>query len=200
MSGHGPVLIPIFHVVTERASAESEIAVGQVPGSHASTKERSQPSVCVVIPAHNRAQQLPRCLASVWSQRPHGPREVIVVDDNSTDDTARVAESLGARVIRHSENRGAAAARNTAIAAAESDWLAFLDSDDEWLPHHLAHLWEIKGEHALVGGAAFYCTPDGVGDRYSGPVRRRPMEFRSPDRLISTLNFFTTSGSMLRRD
>jgi hypothetical protein len=156
--------------------------------------------VCVVIPAHNRADQLPRCLSSVWAQRPRGPREVIVVDDNSTDDTAAVAESLGARVIRHSENRGASAARNTAIAAAGSEWLAFLDSDDEWLPHHLAHLWEIKGDHALVGGAAFYCTDDGSGDRFSGPVSRRPMEFDSPDRLISTHNFFTTSGSMLRRD
>ena len=125
---------------------------------------------------------------------------MIVVDDHSTDDTAEVAASLGARVIRHRENRGAAAARNTAIAAADSEWLAFLDSDDEWLPHHLAHLWDVKGEHALVGGAAYYCTSDGIGDRFSGPVSRTPMQFHSPDRLISTLNFFTTSGSMLRRD
>jgi Glycosyl transferase family 2 len=136
----------------------------------------------------------------VWAQHPRGPEEVIVVDDHSTDDTAAVAASLGARVIRHSENRGASAARNTAIAASNCAWLAFLDSDDEWLPHHLSHLWEIKGDHALVGGAAYYCTSDGTGDRFSGPVSRAPMEFHSPDRLISTHNFFTTSGSMLRRD
>ena len=198
--GTVPICTPIFHLVTERASAGFEIASGQMPSSDALREECSLLPVCVVIPAHNRAHQLPRCLASVWAQHPRGPKEVIVVDDHSTDDTAAVAASLGARVIRHRENRGAAAARNTAIAAADCEWLAFLDSDDEWLPNHLAHLWEIKGEHALVGGAAYYCTSDGIGDRFSGPVSRTPMQFHSPDRLISTLNFFTTSGSMLRRD
>jgi hypothetical protein len=187
-------------VVTDRASAGSEIVAGRIPGSDAARGDDARLPVCVIIPAHNRADEIRRCLASVWAQHPHRPREVIVVDDNSTDETAAVAEALGAHVIRHSENRGASAARNTAIAAAECEWLAFLDSDDEWLPHHLAHLWEIKGEHALAGGAAFYCTADGTGDRFSGPVTRKPMEFDSGDRLISTHNFFTTSGSMLRRD
>lgn len=156
--------------------------------------------VCVVIPAYNRATELGRSLASVWAQRPNLPAEVIVVDDHSTDDTAAVADSLGARVIRHAENRGPAAARNTALRATACEWVAFLDSDDEWLPHHLAHLWEIRDGHALVGGGAYYLTSDGSGDRFAGPVTRRPMQFTSPDRLISTLNFFTTSGSMVRRD
>lgn len=156
--------------------------------------------VCVVIPAYNRAAELGRSLASVWAQRPNLPAEVIVVDDHSTDDTAAVADSLGARVIRHAENRGPAAARNTALRATDCEWVAFLDSDDEWLPHHLAHLWDIRAQHALVGGSAFYRTGDGSGDRFSGPVTRRPMEFESSDRLISTLNFFTTSGCMVKRD
>ena len=59
---------------------------------------------------------------------------------------------------------------------------------------------EHPGDHALVGGSAFYRTSDGNGDRFFGPVTRKPMEFESPDRLISTLNFFTTSGTMVRRD
>jgi GT2 family glycosyltransferase len=156
--------------------------------------------VCVVIPAYNRAAELGRCLASVWAQRPYLPAEVIVVDDHSTDDTAAVAASLGARVIRHEENRGPAQARNTALRATDCEWVAFLDSDDEWLPRHLAHLWEIRGGHALVGAAAYYLTSEGCGDRFAGPVTRRPMQFASSDRLISTLNFFTTSGSMVRRE
>jgi GT2 family glycosyltransferase len=160
----------------------------------------SEIPVCVVIPAYNRAGQISRCLASVWAQRPLRPREVIVVDDHSTDETAAVAASLGARVIRHPENRGPAEARNTALAATDCEWLAFLDSDDEWLPDHLAYLWQIRGEHALVGASALYRASDGHGDRFFGPVTRRPMVFTSPDRLISTLNFFTTSGSMVRRD
>ncbi len=123
-----------------------------------------------------------------------------MVDDRSTDDTAAVAASLGARVIRHDENRGPAEARNTALRSTNCEWVAFLDSDDEWLPHHLAHLWDIRDGHALVGGAAYYLTRDGSGDRFAGPVTRRPMRFASSDRLISTLNFFTTSGCMVRRD
>jgi hypothetical protein len=165
-----------------------------------STRPRAEIPVCVVIPAYNRASQLSRSLASVWDQQLLRPKEVIVVDDHSTDDTAAVAASLGARVIRHSENRGPAEARNTALAATDCEWLAFLDSDDEWLPHHLSYLWSIRGEHALVGAAAFYRAADGNGDRFFGPVTRKPMRFASPDRLISTLNFFTTSGSMVRRD
>jgi Glycosyl transferase family 2 len=156
--------------------------------------------VCVVIPAYNRANQLSRCLASVWAQRPLLPKEVIVVDDHSSDATAAAAASLGAHVIRHTENRGPAEARKSALAATDCEWIAFLDSDDEWLPHHLTHLWSIRGQHALVGGSAFYRTSDGRGDRFSGPVTRRPMEFDSPDRLIATHNFFTTSASMVRRD
>jgi hypothetical protein len=126
--------------------------------------------------------------------------EVIVVDDHSTDDTAAVAASLGARVIRHTENLGPAQARQTALLATECEWIAFLDSDDEWLPHHLAHLWSIRGGHALVGAAALYRSDDGHSDRYFGPVARKPMRFHSPDQLIATLNFFTTSATMVRRD
>ena len=59
---------------------------------------------------------------------------------------------------------------------------------------------EHPAEHALVGASAFYRTSDGNGDRFFGPVTRKPMEFESPDQLISTLNFFTTSASMVRRD
>lgn len=156
--------------------------------------------MCVVIPAYNRSRQIGRSLSSVWAQHPLRPQEVIVVDDNSSDDTAAVAASLGARVIRHTENLGPAEARTTALQATKCEWVAFLDSDDEWLPHHLAHLWSIRGEHALVGSSALYRSSDGRGDRYFGPATRKPMQFTSPDRLISTLNFFTTSGSMVRRD
>jgi glycosyltransferase involved in cell wall biosynthesis len=67
--------------------------------------------------------------------------EVIVVDDASTDDTEQVIKALGdhrVRYIRHETNRGAPAARNTGIAAANGDLIAFQDSDDEWMPNKLA--------------------------------------------------------------
>jgi len=93
--------------------------------------------VSVVIPAWNREATLRRAVESALAQtRP--AHEIIVVDDGSGDGTAAQAEALGARVIRHAQNRGAAAARNTGIAAARGALVAFLDSDDAWFPSKLA--------------------------------------------------------------
>jgi glycosyltransferase involved in cell wall biosynthesis len=90
----------------------------------------------VVIPAYNRSDLLPRAIASVLAQsRP--ALEIIVVDDASTDGTAAVAANFpGAplRVVRHDQNRGPSGSRNTGIDAARAPWIAFLDSDDEWMP------------------------------------------------------------------
>jgi len=157
--------------------------------------------VCVVIPAYNRASTLPRCLASVWSQRPALPAEVIVVDDGSTDDSSAVASAHAATVLRHSQNLGFAAfARNTGLRATSCEWVAFLDSDDEWLPDHLNHLWELRGDHALVGSSSLRCGTHPNEDRIHGPITHRPVVLHSPDRLISTHNLFTTSGCMIKRD
>ncbi len=156
--------------------------------------------VCVIVPALNRATMLPRSLASVWSQRPYLPAQLIVVDDGSDDDTAEVANALGADVIRHPTNRGLAAARNSGLDATACQWAAFLDSDDEWLPGHLEHLWRLRGGHALVGSAALYCAEDPGQDRFHGPVTRKPIVLSSPGRIIATYNVFTASACMIRRD
>ncbi len=101
-------------------------------------------SVCVVIPAYNAEKFVGRAVESVLDQsRPAD--EIIVVDDGSTDGTAGAVKRFGVKVkyIRQ-ENRGASTARNTGIKAARSEWIAFLDADDEWLPEKLkvqfAHL------------------------------------------------------------
>jgi len=95
----------------------------------------ARPSVAVVIPAYNRAATLRRCLESVVGQTLE-PSEVIVVDDGSEDGTAGIAREYarrGVRCIRVQENAGAQAARNRGITGATAEWIAFLDSDDEWL-------------------------------------------------------------------
>ncbi len=93
-------------------------------------------SVSVVIPAHNAARFLAEAVASVRAQtEPAG--EIIVVDDGSTDDTARVAAAAGCRVIAQPP-AGAGAARNRGAEAATGEWLAFLDADDLWAPDKLA--------------------------------------------------------------
>jgi glycosyltransferase involved in cell wall biosynthesis len=98
--------------------------------------------VSVVIPTYNRGKVLTRAVDSVLAQR-YRDWELIVVDDGSTDDTqqrlALYAERR-LRVIVRPENGGVAAARNAGIAAAEGELVAFLDSDDQWLPNALESL------------------------------------------------------------
>ncbi len=97
-------------------------------------------TISVIIPTFNRAALLTQTLNSVLAQtRP--PDEIIVVDDGSTDDTADVVASYGPRVrYQYQTNAYQAAARNKGQSLATGDYLAFLDSDDLWLPDALAEL------------------------------------------------------------
>ncbi|HEY1595581.1 MAG TPA: glycosyltransferase, partial [Thermoleophilaceae bacterium] len=155
--------------------------------------------VSVLIPAYNRERMLRRALESVLAQRP-APAEIVVVDDASTDRTAAVAEELGARVVRHEQNAGEGAARNSAIAAAGQPWLALLDSDDEWLPHHLASLWHARGDHVLVAGSALRCQEDPALDRLHGAPGRRPLVLRTPADIVFPENPVPVSAGLIRRD
>ena len=95
--------------------------------------------VSVVIPVFNRAHTLRRAIDSVRMQDV-AAWELIVVDDGSTDPSVSLVQSYGdprIRLLRHETNRGAAAARNTGVQAARGRYIAFLDSDDEWLPGKL---------------------------------------------------------------
>jgi hypothetical protein len=91
----------------------------------------SAASYCVVIPAYNAAITLLEALQSTARQT-RQPERVIVVDDGSTDETASIAESWGATVIRQ-ENQGPGAATNAAVAIVDTPLIAFLDADDIWL-------------------------------------------------------------------
>jgi glycosyltransferase involved in cell wall biosynthesis len=96
-------------------------------------------TISVIIPLYNRREEIGRAVASALRQS-HAPHEIVVVDDASRDDSASAVAALGdrrIRLVRHERNRGAAAARNTGIAAAEGEWIALLDSDDEWEPEKL---------------------------------------------------------------
>lgn len=97
--------------------------------------------ISVILPTYNRAAFLERSIGSVLAQRLPCD-ELLVVDDGSTDNTAEVVERLAATAtvaVRYlyQPNQGAAAARNSGIGAARGQLLAFLDSDDWWLPGKL---------------------------------------------------------------
>lgn len=97
-------------------------------------------SVSVIIPTYNRSRLLSEAIESVIRQDVTDCElEVIVVDDGSTDNTADVVKSFGPRVrYIYQKNRGAGVARNHGIEVARGEWIAFLDSDDRWLPHKLS--------------------------------------------------------------
>jgi hypothetical protein len=156
--------------------------------------------VCVVIPAYNRAHLLERALSSVWAQTPALPAEVLVVDDGSDDETSEVAKRLGATVVRHPQNQGLSAARNTGLRSTSQPWVALLDTDDEWLPGHLAQLWRLRGEHAIVAGAALRCGIHPEYDRYHGPLTRGPKILDSGEQLIAPENIIPVSASMVKRE
>ena len=108
--------------------------------------------ISVVIPTYNRAHCIGRALASVKVQVIKDV-EVIIGDDASTDDTLAVVKALmpEAIVVSLPVNQGASAARNAALRLAKGNLIAFLDSDDEWLPDKLKKQILFLAEHPEVG-------------------------------------------------
>ena len=142
--------------------APPEQSVGQVLGIAESEEHAASRPVAVIIPGYNEAENLPDTLARIpRSQMPE--LKVIVVDDGSTDDTARVAQQYGADVvISHRHNRGLGAALRTGLAAAnELDARAavYIDADGEYPPEQIPDLLA-----PITGGEADYV----LGSRYLG--------------------------------
>jgi glycosyltransferase involved in cell wall biosynthesis len=156
--------------------------------------------VTVVIPAYNREKMIGRAVASALAQRPRPPSEVVVVDDGSGDGTAEAARAAGARVIVHDRNRGESRARNTGIEAATQPWIALLDSDDEWLPGHLAALWRVREGHVVAAASALRCGDDPALDRVHGSPGARALLLRTPADLLFPENPIPGSAGMVRRD
>jgi hypothetical protein len=116
--------------------------------------EPARPTVTVVIPTFNRASKIGRAIRSVLGQTCQD-WELIVVDDASTDGTEEAVKRMAdnrIKYIRHERNRGGGAARNTGIRCAQGEYIAFLDSDDEWLAEKLQKDLEIfRNSDASVG-------------------------------------------------
>jgi len=104
--------------------------------------------ISVVIPAFNAGRFIRRTIDSILGQT-YRDYEIIVVDDGSSDDTAELVKSYGAKVrYIYQENAGDGPARNTGIQAAKGEWIAFLDHDDEWLPEKLELQMELLSRNS----------------------------------------------------
>jgi len=97
--------------------------------------------ITVVIPSFNRYELLKRALTSVYAQT-HMPKEVIIIDDGSTDSTCQIKEDFPFAKYIYQKNSGVSSARNLGIKNSTCQWIAFLDSDDTWHVEKLA--WHVE--------------------------------------------------------
>ena len=154
--------------------------------------------ISVIIPAYNRAGCICRALESVKSQR-IADLEVILGDDASTDATVELATAIlpGIRVARLANNQGASAARNAALKLAKGDFVAFLDSDDEWMPGKLSsqiHFLEKNPEIGLCGSGHLLVSREGEHIPYPG---KNPADWRQELHIAES--FHGASTSVVRR-
>jgi glycosyltransferase involved in cell wall biosynthesis len=167
------------------------------------------PPVSVVIPAYNRAATIAAAIESVLRQT-YSDFELVVVDDGSTDGTLAAAEAVRdprVRLVAAPRNLGAAGARNLGVEEARGAWVAFQDSDDEWLPRKLE-----KQMARLAGGAHLgaYCgllTLGGLEDRPGERIRLRyvpdPSVVPADGSILPALlrgNAVSTQTLVVRRD
>ena len=158
------------------------------------------PLVTVVIPVFNRAAAVRAAIDSVLSQT-FQDFSMNVVDDGSTDDTASVVAALEGprlRLIRHGRNRGGSAARNSGISAGSAPFIAFLDSDDEWLPTKLERQLKVFAR----GGDRLGLVYTGSEHRFADGTRTRhiPRPCDNLARALLTDNVIGESSvGMVRR-
>jgi len=138
-----------------------------------------QPLVSVIIVNWNGLSHLPDCLDSLLKQT-FRDFEIIVVDDGSLDETAESLTQFQGNIktVRHSKNLGVSAARNSGIKASRSPLIAFLDSDDHWMPEKLE-----------VQVRFFKENPDAVACHEKGGARDQAQEPEPSSDLLAQIRF-----------
>jgi glycosyltransferase involved in cell wall biosynthesis len=117
------------------------------------------PSVSVIIPTYNKAAYLANAIESAIAQT-FRDIEIIIIDDGSTDHTQEVLARFGDKIqVIHQSNQGASAARNAGLRKSQGNCIAFLDSDDQWLPDKLARqmpLFDLDSQVGVVFSDTYY--------------------------------------------
>ena len=137
--------------------------------------DQCRPDISIVVPVHNGAATLRSALEAL--QRAPGPRrELIVVDDGSTDSSAAIAESIGVRVVRHAQRRGCGDARNTGAKHTTAHILVFVDSDVAIAPDALERIVSFLAENpnyaAVFGSYDFKPGDPGFVSQYRNLLHR----------------------------
>ena len=170
---------------------------------------KNQPLASVIIPTYNRQDTIVGSVESALAQT-YGNLEVIVVDDGSTDGTVRTLDRFGGRIrVIRQRNAGPSAARNRGVAESNGEIVAFLDSDDHWLPEKIAR------QVALMerGGPEMCCCvcnatvkgEDGaaIGETFDFAGIRPPFvegEWSNPQELLATRFLLFNQVVAVRRE
>jgi hypothetical protein len=144
------------------------------------------PKFSVIIPTYNRARYVRCAIESVLGQSVQDC-EIIVVDDGSKDNTRQVVEGFGEKIrFLYQENKGVSSARNHGLRAAKGDWIAFLDSDDEWSSQYLARQADIISHFQGIVGSILNSQEVGLGEPVDNFAERKllPMFGASTEILI----------------
>jgi glycosyltransferase involved in cell wall biosynthesis len=179
---------------------------------------KNKPLISIVVPTYNRLKTLPNTIQSILKQT-YDHWELIIVDDGSTDGTEKLVHEYSARDSRikyvfNGRNKGPSAARNTGIRHSQGEYIAFLDSDDEWLENHLIDSLTALQEEDLKVVFSLWLEKNSAGQVYeihdndlqsdkmdilseqlNPPVHKNRIIFPSPDFLeftSSKCNFYCT--------
>ena len=163
-----------------------------------------KPLVSVIIPTYNRAQYICNAIDSVLAQT-YRNIEVIVVDDGSTDDTRCILSRYGPN-IRYvfQNNAGPSAARNNGITKARGRLIAFLDSDDIWLPEKLERQVQLIADSRDIGlvNCGYYAI-DASGKITTGPTIMKNYKNKKlflKEFMVHNILCAGVSGSLIKRD
>ena len=164
-------------------------------------KACSPPKVSVIMPAYNAASTILESIDSVFAQTYHN-WELIIVDDCSFDFTNEIAlratvTDSRIRLIKNDKNMGVASSRNISISLAQGDWLAFLDSDDMWLPEKLERQLDFakKTNAAITYTATAYIDTNGKKKKYILPA-----EYKLQLKDLLRRNIMTCSSVLVKKE
>lgn len=148
-----------------------------------------QPCVDVVIPVFNGENTIISALNSVLTGQGAWVRRIIVVDDGSHDDTAKIIQNLDSPLVElvSTPNQGVARARNLGIGKTSTEWIAFLDADDVWMPGKL----DMQLRAAKETGAGFVCG--------SVSAKASMASFEISPKQLARGNFVATSSVLVKR-
>lgn len=164
-----------------------------------------KPEVSIILPTFNRAHCIERSIISLFKQV-YQDFEIIIVDDGSTDQTAQfVSQIRDQRVqyVQHPQNRGANAARNTGVRLARGNFIAFQDSDDEWLPEKLTvqlNALKVAGKNARVAFSSFWRISGGRKILIPKAGRRLQSCIKNWHKDLLEGNLITTQALLVDRD